>query len=190
NSCGEMAAALAHELSQPLGAIALYCNAAKKNLAGGSVDEQQLASVVEKITAAASHAHATVQGLRTYLSKREAAIEDLDINMVVRDASRLVGPYAKERCSRIELRLADDVPTVRARRVHIQQVLLNLLQNSVDAMQQVAAADRRVVVLSDRPEPGLVRVTVADSGPGMTEEQRRRAFEPFFTTKKNGMGMG
>jgi len=190
NSCGEMAAALAHELSQPLGAIALYCNAAKKSLGSGSVDEQQLASLVEKITAAASHAHATVQGLRAYLSKRETAVEDLEINAVIRDAARLASAYAKERGCRIELRLSDALPGVRASRVHLQQVLLNLLQNGVDAMQGIPADERRIVVVSDRPDPALVRVIVADSGPGMTDEQRRRAFEPFFTTKKDGMGMG
>lgn len=189
NSCGEMAAALAHELSQPLGAIALYCNAAKKSLAG-RIDEAQLASLIDKMSAAASHAQATVQGLRTYLSKRESAVEQLDVNAVVRDAARLAGAYAKERGSRVALRLTDGLPMVRANRVHVQQVLLNLLQNSVDAMQNVAADDRRVVVVSDRPDAGTVRVTVADSGPGMTDEQRRRAFEPFFTTKTNGMGMG
>src|SRR5690606_2214734 len=91
NSCGEMAAALAHELSQPLGAIALYCSAAKKGLGSGRVDEEQLTAIVEKITAAASHAHATVQGLRAYLSKREASTEELDVNGVVRDAARLAG---------------------------------------------------------------------------------------------------
>src|SRR5690606_29023306 len=121
----------AHELSQPLGAIALYCSAAKKGLGSGRVDEEQLTAIVEKITAAASHAHATVQGLRAYLSKREASTEELDVNGVVRDAARLAGAYAKERGSRVELRLADDLPSVRANRVHVQQVLLNLLQNSV-----------------------------------------------------------
>lgn len=190
SSCGEMAAALAHELSQPLGAIALYCNAAKKGMGTGQVDEAQIEAIVEKITAAAAHAHATVQGLRTFLSKREAAVEALDVNTVVRDAARLAGAYAKERGSRIELRLAEHLPIARGNRVHVQQVLLNLLQNGVDAVQHVAAEARQVVVVSDRPEPGTVRVSVTDSGPGMTDEQRRRAFEPFFTTKKNGMGMG
>src|SRR5690606_3939261 len=190
NSCGEMAAALAHELSQPLGAIPLYCNAAKKGLGSGRLDEEKLTAIVEKITAAASHAHATVQGLRAYLSKREASTEELDVNAVVRDAAHLADAYAKERGSRIELHLADGLPAVHANRVHVQQVLLNLLQNSVDAMHQIAAEERRVAVVSDRSEPGLVRVTVADRGPGMTDQQRRRAFEPFYTTKKNGMGMG
>src|SRR5690606_38489191 len=189
NSCGEMAAALAHELSQPLGAIALYCSAAKKTLTAGA-DPQQIATLVARIADAASHAQATVQGLRAYLSKRETTVEDLDINTVVRDAAQLAGAYAKERGARVELRLSEAMPAVRANRVHIQQVLLNLLQNSVDAMQQVPAEERRVVVVSDRPEPGLVRVPVAGTGPGMADEQRMRAFEPVCTTKQSGMGMG
>lgn len=189
NSCGEMAGALAHELSQPLGAISLYCNTARKALESDG-DQEQLAELLEKVTAAAVHANATVQGLRAYLSKREATVEDLDVNAVLRDAARLVTAYANERGSRIELRLQDGLPAVRANRVHVQQVLLNLLQNSVDAMQQVDARDRRAVVVSERPQAGVVRVTVADTGPGMTEQQRKRAFEPFYSTKQNGMGMG
>ncbi len=190
NSCGEMAAALAHELSQPLGAIALYCNAAKQGMGGGRVNEAEIEAIVEKITAAAAHARATVQGLRTFLSKREAVIEELDINTVVRDAAKLAGAYAKEHDSRIELRLADRLPSARGNPVQLQQVLLNLLQNGIDAVQEMPAKDRQVIVVSDRPESGIVRVSVADCGCGMTDEQRRRAFEPFYTTKKNGLGMG
>ena len=185
-----MTAALAHELSQPLGAIALYCNTAKQGMGGGRVDEAEIEAIVEKITAAAAHAHATVQGLRTFLSKREAVIEELDINTVVRDAAKLAGAYAKEHGSRIELRLANRLPSARGNPVQLQQVLLNLLQNGIDAVQDMPAEDRQVIVISDRPEPGIVRVSVADCGSGMTDEQRRRAFEPFYTTKKNGLGMG
>ena len=190
SSCGEMAAALAHELSQPLGAIALYCNAAKRGIDGGRVDEAEIEKIVEKITAAAAHAHATVQGLRTFLSKHEAVVEELDINSAVRDAAALAGAYAKEHHSKIELRLAERLPSARGNSVHLQQVILNLLQNGIDAMQDVPAEDRRAVVVSDRPEPGIVRVSVVDCGCGMTDEQRKRAFEPFYTTKKNGLGMG
>jgi PAS domain S-box-containing protein len=190
NSCGEMAAALAHELSQPLGAITLYCKAAAKSLEAGDVDPARLASLLERISLAASHANSTIHGLRSFLSNREPGVETLDINAVLREAARLAAAYAKERGCRIELRLAENLPGVRANRVHVQQVMLNLLQNGIDAMQDLSAEDRRVLVTCNRPEPSILRVTVADLGPGMTAEQRRRAFEPFFTTKKNGMGMG
>lgn len=190
NSCGEMAAALAHELSQPLGAIKLYCNATVKSLESDERDREKLSGLLEKIAAAASHADATVRGLRAFLSKREAAVETLDLNDVLCEASDLAGAYAKERACRVELRLGERLPPVQVNRVHVQQVLLNLLQNGIDAMQQMPAAERRVVVTSDRPKRGILRVTVSDTGPGMTAEQRRRAFEPFYTTKENGMGMG
>lgn len=190
NSCGEMAAALAHELSQPLGAIRLYCNASLKGLEAGDDDRERLAGLLERISAAASHADATIKGLRAFLSKREAAVERLELNEVLREAAALAAAYAKERSSRIELRLAQRLPQVKVNRVHVQQVLLNLLQNGIDAMQELSPEERRVVVTSDLPKPDTLRVTVFDSGPGMTAEQRRRAFEPFFTTKANGMGMG
>lgn len=190
NSCGEMAAALAHELSQPLGAITLYCNTAVKALREGDMDTVRLAASLEKISEAATHASATIQGLRAFLSKREPAVEVVQLNEVLRDAARLAAAYAKERGSKIELALAEGLPQVRANRVHLQQVLLNLLQNSIDAMQTLGCEERRVVVTSEQLEPSTLRVTVADSGPGMTPEQRSRAFEPFYTTKKNGMGMG
>lgn len=190
NSSGEMAAALAHELSQPLGAIRLYCNASLKSLDGADGDHAKLAGLLEKISAAASHADATIKGLRAFLSKREAAVERLELNAVLREAAALAAAYAKERGSRIELRLPEGLPQVTVNRVHIQQVLLNLLQNGIDAMQELPPDERRVVVTSDMPKPDTLRVTVFDTGPGMTPEQRRRAFEPFFTTKANGMGMG
>ena len=190
NSCGEMAAALAHELSQPLGAMTLYCNATIKSLRAGHFDAPRLAASLEKISEAAGHASATIHGLRTFLSKRDPSVETLQLNDVLRDASRMAAAYAKERGSDIELHLADGLPPVQANRVHLQQVLLNLLQNSIDAMQELGREDRRVIVQSEHPEPCTLRVTVTDSGPGMTPQQRRRAFEPFYTTKQNGMGMG
>ncbi|MGB7215183.1 MAG: ATP-binding protein [Gammaproteobacteria bacterium] len=190
NSCGEMAAALAHELSQPLGAIRLYCNAALKSLGAWGDERAKVEALLDKIASAASHAEATIKGLRAYLSKREATVERLELNDVLREGVELATAYAKERGSRIELRLAPALPPVKANRVHIQQVLLNLLQNGIDAMQVLPRGERRVIVTSDQPKPDTLRVTVFDAGPGMTPEQRRRAFEPFYTTKTNGMGMG
>lgn len=188
NSCGEMAAALAHELSQPLGAIRLYCTATINSVR--AEDPAAVEGLLEKISAAAAHADATIQGLRAFLSKRDNAAERLDLNDIVNDAAQLAAAYAKERSSRIELHLTRPLPAVKVNRVHVQQVLLNLLQNGIDAMQQMPASDRLVVVTSDQAKPAMLRVTVADAGPGMTAEQRRRAFEPFYTTKTNGMGMG
>lgn len=190
NACGEMAAALAHELSQPLSSITLYCNATVKSIRSGDFDAERLAASLEKISQASRHASATIRGLRAFLSKSDQAVEALTLNDVLRDTARMAAAYAKERGSRIELRLAENLPPVRANRVHLQQVLLNLLQNGIDAMQETGSEDRRIVVSSARSRPRTVQVTVADFGPGMTPQQRRRAFEPFFTTKTNGMGMG
>ncbi|MBN1236966.1 MAG: PAS domain S-box protein [Gammaproteobacteria bacterium] len=190
NACGEMATALAHELSQPLGAIALYCNASVRTIREGKADPERLAASLEKAADAAMHASCTIRGLRSFLSKSDSSVELLPLNDVIRDGAQMAAAYAKKRRTRIELRLDDTLPTVRANRTHLQQVLLNLLQNSIDAMQDLEPERRRVVITSDRFDTFTVRVTVADFGPGMTETQRRRAFEPFYTTKKNGMGVG
>jgi PAS domain S-box-containing protein len=190
NACGEMATALAHELCQPLGAIALYCNASVRGLRDGSVNPTQLAASLEKAAEAAMHASCTIRGLRGFLSKSGSGVELLALNDIIRDGAQMAAAYAKQRETRIELRLDDTLPTVRANRTHLQQVLLNLLQNSIDAMQGIEAERRRVVITSDRFDTFTVRVTVADLGPGMTDSERRRAFEPFYTTKKSGMGVG
>lgn len=190
NSCGEMAAALTHELTQPLGAITLYCKTTMNGLRNGNLDTSSAAATLERISEAAAHANATIRSLRTFLGKCDPATETLALNDVLREGVRLASAYSRNRASHIDMHLGEDLPPVRANRVHVQQVLLNLLQNGIDAMRDMPADRRRVQVTSERARPGLVLVTVTDAGPGMTAEQRRKAFEPFFTTKENGMGMG
>ncbi|HEX5421549.1 MAG TPA: PAS domain S-box protein, partial [Gammaproteobacteria bacterium] len=181
NSCGEMVAALAHELNQPLGAIMLYCKAALISLESELAPPAQLKAALEKIGAAASHATGTIRSLRSFLAKTEPVMEDVDLNGVLVDGARMAGAYAKERRGRIELRLAEGLPIWHGNRVHLQQVLLNLLQNSLDAMHAAECEDASVIVASRLAEPRTLRVSVEDSGPGMTPKQRRKALEPFFT---------
>jgi PAS domain S-box-containing protein len=190
NSSGEMVAALAHELNQPLGAISLYCSAGLENLRSEHPNPAQLQGAFEKIAAAANHAAGTIRSLRSFLGKAAPVLEDVDLDAVLHEAVRMAGAYAKDRGGRIELRPAGNLPKWRGNRVHLQQVLLNLLQNSLDAMQSAACDEARVVVSSATAGADALSVRVEDTGPGMTPLQRRRAFEPFFTTKKNGMGVG
>lgn len=189
NSCGEMVAALAHELNQPIGAISLYCAAAMRSLRARA-GADQLESALEKIAAAANHAAGTIRSLRSFLGKAEAVIEDVDIGTVLGEVARMSGAYAKERGARIEVSVPDALPRWRGNRIHLQQVLLNLLQNGLDAIHAAGCENGRVLVSSRLLEPETLLISVEDSGPGMTPLQRRRALEPFFTTKKNGMGVG
>ncbi|HEU4616764.1 MAG TPA: ATP-binding protein [Gammaproteobacteria bacterium] len=190
NSCGEMVAALAHELNQPIGAISLYCSAALKSLRGER-DPRQLESALEKIAAAASHAAGTIRSLRSFLGKADPVIEEVDVNGVLADVTRMAGAYAKERGGRIEVEPAEGLAKWRGNKIHLQQVLLNLLQNGLDAIHSTGCAGGRVLVKSrEEEEEGVLVISVEDTGPGMTPMQRRRALEPFFTTKKNGMGVG
>ncbi len=190
NSCGEMVAALAHELNQPLGAIMLYCRSGLKSLRADGPTRDRLEPALEKIGAAAELAAGTIKSLRSFLGKGEPVVESVDVNAALADGVRMAAAYAKERGGRVELELAPDLPEWRGNRVHLQQVLLNLLQNSLDAMRDARCEDPVVTVKSRRAEGQCLRVTVEDCGPGMTPMQRRKALEPFFTTKKNGMGVG
>lgn len=190
NSCGEMVAALAHELNQPLGAIMLYCKAGLGSLGSNRVPTSQLQAALEKISAAATHAAGTIRNLRSFLGKAPAVTEEVDLNGALAAGARMAGAYAKERGAAVELRLSPRLPPWHGNRVHVQQVLLNLLQNSIDALHGGECKDARVIVASCLAEPGVLLVTVEDRGPGMTPLQQRKALEPFFTTKKNGMGVG
>jgi two-component system sensor kinase FixL len=189
NSCGEMVAALAHELNQPIGAISLYCAAALRSV-HSDADRTQLASALDKIAAATNHAAGTIRSLRSFLGKAEAVIEDVDVNAVLGEAVCMAGAYAKERGAHIDVAVPEALPIWRGNRIHLQQVLLNLLQNALDAIHAAGSEDGRIVVRSAQPDPETLLVSVEDTGPGMTPLQRRRALEPFFTTKKNGMGVG
>ncbi len=190
NSCGEMVAALAHELNQPLGAIILYCRSGLKSLRADGASRARLEPAFEKIAAAAELAAGTIKSLRSFLGKGEPVIESVDVNAALGDGARMAAAYAKERGGRIDLDLAPDLPEWHGNRVHLQQVLLNLLQNSLDAMRGARCPEPVVTVTSRRADDNCLHVTVEDCGPGMTPLQRRKALEPFFTTKKHGMGVG
>jgi C4-dicarboxylate-specific signal transduction histidine kinase len=155
------------------------------------VPPEKLAESLEKVANAATHAASTVRGLRGFLRKSGSGVEVLLLNDVIRSGAQLAAPYAREHGVKIVLRLADGLPSVSVNRTHLQQVLLNLLQNGIDALHESNCDDhRQIVVTTDREDFCSVRVAVADTGPGMTEQQRRRAFEPFYPPKSNGMGMG
>jgi two-component system sensor kinase FixL len=190
NSCGEIATALAHELNQPLGAIVLYCNACLKGLGSCSEDPARLAPLLEKTCAAAQQASGVIQRLRTFLRKAESSKSPADLNRLILETLRLVSPYAKDRGSRIKTRLESGLPLIVADHVHIQQVLMNLIQNAIEAMHAMPVGRRTVLVTSEYSSAHMLSVTVSDSGPGMDASTRQRAFEPFYTSKKNGMGIG
>lgn len=196
---GEMASNLAHELNQPLGAIANYARGCTRRLEMGTVDPAELAEVTRAIAEQADRAGQIIARIRDFVRKRASHLEPTAVNEAVDAAIALCEGQARNGNIIIARDLADGLPPVLADRVQIEQVVLNLVKNALDAMQDVAGVTagvtpdegvRTVTVRTGRDEEGRVEVAVADQGHGVSEEARARLFDPFFTTKAGGMGLG
>lgn len=185
---GEFASAIAHELNQPLAAIAAYSDACLRLLRSGAASASEIGEAVGKCREQAKRAAAIIARLRELLrhSSHERKAEDL--GEIARSAVRLAEPEAAESGAILDTQLAP-APRVLADRVLIEQVLMNLLRNAMDAVREVDA-DRRRVTLSCRTTGDAVEVSVSDLGKGVPAEQRATLFEPFHTTKPGGLGLG
>ena len=185
---GEMASALAHELNQPLSAIANYMKGAERHLAADHPNPEKLQHALSSATAQALRAGEIIRRLRDFVAKGEAdrGIEKLTILLEEAGALAMIG--AKERGVRLKFNIDRRLVYVLADKVQVQQVLLNLMRNAVDAMEGSA---RRDLTVSAVPAAGeMVEVLVADTGPGVAPEIADRLFQPFMSTKAQGMGIG
>lgn len=188
-SMGEMASGIAHELNQPLTAIATYAGAGLRRLdaAGGA---PEVAALLADISAQARRAGQIIRNIRSLVSRSEPSTTAVDINDVVLTVVGLVGPQAKQHGIEIRTDLDGSVAHVCARRIEIEQVLFNLLKNAIEAMSESRGADRKVSVSTRRMDRQHVDVAVCDTGPGIAAPDLTRVFGPFYTTKAEGMGMG
>ncbi len=181
---GQMASALAHEVTQPLAAMAIYRNAVRRLLAAGDVQGAQAA--IERISEQAERARQIVQRLRELVRKEETERKTESLSKVIEEASALalvgIGPELK-----LGIRVAEDATEAVIDRIQIHQVLVNLIRNAAEAM---AASPRRELSIATRRVGDMVEISVTDSGPGLPESVRARLFEPFVTTKPNGLGVG
>ena len=185
---GEMASSLAHELNQPLSAIASYMKGSVTVLADPSPDLDVLRGALDRAGDQALRAGDIIKRLREFVAKGETehALEDPATIMEEASALALVG--VKDQDIRVELALARDVGRVIVDKIQIQQVALNLIRNAIDAM---ADSPRRLLEIRVQADGSHgVRVSVTDSGPGLSSEVRSRLFTPFVTTKSNGLGVG
>jgi two-component system sensor kinase FixL len=183
SAMGQMTAAIAHELNQPLTAVLNYINASRRLISG--LKDPQAARVSDLIERAGNQ---IIRQLREFVEKRETARIEVNINTVVEEAVNLAVVGSADANVRMKLDLAPALSPVLIDKIQVQQVLLNLLRNSVEAMQQVSTRELRISTVPD-PE-GWVEVRVADSGPGLPPEVLSRLFQPFVTTKEKGMGIG
>ena len=186
---GQLASALAHELNQPLGAILRNAEAAELFLQGIPPDLQEVRGILADIRKDDQRAGEVIDGMRALLKRREFQWSELDLNVLVEEVASLVRPDAERRRVKLGLDLAPTLLSIRGDRVQLQQVLLNLLLNAMDATTSNAPEDRQVIVCT-RYFDGQAEVAVTDSGDGIAPENLEHLFEPFFTTKTNGMGLG
>ena len=188
---GEMAAALAHELNQPLAAIANFSGVVEHQIAAPQTDLAQVREVVRAIAGQALRAGDIVWRVREFSRKQEARRAPTDLNGLVGDVVRLADIAARSREVAYEYDLAPGLPLVAADRVQIEQVLLNLIRNGVEAMEDVPPERKRLLLASRLAEGGgAVQMTVRDQGSGLPDRIAVDLFTPFFTTKPEGMGMG
>jgi C4-dicarboxylate-specific signal transduction histidine kinase len=187
---GQLSTALAHELNQPLGAILSNAEAAEMLLDASPPDLEQVREIVADIRKDDERAGEVIRRMRGLLRKQEMEKMPLDMGDLIQDVLRLVSGDAALR--KVSVRAEVDSPPLPTRgdRVHLQQVLLNLLVNGMEAVAGNPPGARRVNVRADRNRTGEIEVAVSDSGPGIPADQLLRLFEPFFTTKPHGMGMG
>ena len=186
---GELASSLAHELGQPLGAILTNAQAVRRLLTRESPDMKELRETVNDIIADDQRAGEVIQRMRALLRKEETPRDAVDLNEIVRAVLRLMTSDAGLRQASLDLDLATAVPPVIGDRIQLEQVVLNLVINGLDAVGDRPVGDRSVKVSTSMAN-GHVQVSVRDSGPGLREPDLARVFEPFYTTKSHGLGMG
>jgi C4-dicarboxylate-specific signal transduction histidine kinase len=186
---GELAASIAHEVNQPLTAVINNASACMRLLANNNLDPEVLRRALEGIIADGTRASTVLARIRAFIKKEPAEKSELDINEVIQEVLALAGRELYEHQVLPDHQLKADLPSVLADRVQLQQVLLNLIMNGIEAMAAVADRPRLLGVQSRIDESGDVLVAVSDCGTGFGLALDR-VFHPFFTTKANGMGMG
>jgi PAS domain S-box-containing protein len=186
---GEMATSLAHELNQPLAAILSNAQAARRFIAGGAIEPEELNAILDDIVRDDKRAGAVIQNLRAMVSKRPAIREACCLNDIVREVIELMRSERIEARIQVHPVLAPELPFVNAARVELQQVLVNLLVNAVHAMEDTPL-ELRIIEVETRAEADAVVVAVRDRGHGLPPERLAGIFDSFFTTKTTGLGMG
>ena len=187
---GEFAASIAHEISQPLGAIVANADAGQRWLAGGAPNLAQARESVGLIVTDANRAADIIKRIRALIKKTDTEKAPLNINEAIREVIALVEGEARRNSVALRTELGEELPPVVGDRVQLQQVILNLAMNGIEAMSSVAGRPRHLLVSSRRHESDHVLVALQDFGIGIEPESLKKIFDAFYTTKPQGIGMG
>ena len=189
---GEIAGSIAHEISQPLSSILTNADAADSLLSAPNPPLEEVRRMLGDIRRDDLRANEIVRHLHSLLKRRELHTTMIDLNEVAATALDLVQPIARKRLVTVRSFLDPSLPPIHGDSIHLEQVLLNLMMNAMDAMASntAGAAERILDVRTSRYDKYSAAITVTDTGPGVVAEYRPKIFESFFSTKKEGMGLG
>lgn len=190
STAGELSASIAHDLRQPLGAILINSEAAELILRSETPDIAELKAIVKDIKRDDLRANDVITQLRGFLMRAPIEAQDVDLNDLIREVFGFLTPQAAARQIILSTNCAQPSPQVRGVRIQLQQVVLNLLLNAIDAMGSANGGQRTIVGRTAVRDQRFAEVSIEDSGPGIPAGKETQIFHPFFTTKDSGMGMG
>ena len=187
---GEMSSQIAHELAQPLTAIAGLSTGCLKMLKSGTGGREEILGSLTDISEQSSRAREIVVRLRNFVRNDEMQCARIELNVLVRTVVHLVEVEARWHSLPVKLDLHEHLPATMGDRILLEQVVLNLVHNAIEALQGVEQRKRKLTIRTSMPETDMVQVEVIDCGPGISDQNLEQIFKPFFTTKSDGMGMG
>jgi two-component system, LuxR family, sensor kinase FixL len=189
-SLGELSSALAHELYQPLSAILSNAQAAQLLIARGNFELKHIREILEDIVQDDKRASEVISRMRTLMKKGEFNPEELQANELIQEVTKLMRYDLMAHKVRVVTEMAAALPTVRGDRIQLQQVLINLVLNAIDAMSQKAESSRTITLRTEAAEQNFIQISVADTGTGVQPGAEEQIFQPYYSTKPNGLGLG
>ncbi|MEN8106688.1 MAG: ATP-binding protein [Pseudomonadota bacterium] len=190
NILGEMASGIAHELNQPLSAISTYCQSGLRIIDTFAERPEKLVHILKESSQQAKRAGNIIHRMRQFAAKGKVQRAAMDLNRMIGDATSFIEPELDKQRITLRLDLARDLPSVIADSIQIEQVILNLMHNAIEAMNEEGIGAGELVVSSRHAEEGQLEVMVRDTGPGLDPGTVDRLFDTFFSTKEDGMGLG
>jgi C4-dicarboxylate-specific signal transduction histidine kinase len=187
---GQLTASIAHEVNQPIAATVINAQAALRLLGSRAIDLDEIRQILEDIVKDGNRAGEVIGGIRDLIKKAPPRRDRLEINGAIREVIELTRGETVKNGVSVQTQLAEGLPLIEADPIEVQQVILNLIINAVEAMSGTSERARELLITTGRREPNGVLVAVKDSGPGLAPEHLERVFESFYTTKPGGLGLG